>query len=212
MKKLSTGKEAALIIGISVVLGLLTNAFSAKPLPLIPSQARNVAVSDESLFGAPVRGSDTPAPPPVKRSDAVKVIAPLHDQALKNPDSTAAAAASPRKEETTKIIFLAQFRRLMKDAHPLIIDGRESDAYAKGHVKGAHNAYGLEIEHYFERLAVLPKDTLVLVYCTNPECHLGRMVTEFMTAIGFTNIYLYDDGWDGWEKAGLPADTTDVPW
>jgi hypothetical protein len=29
-----------------------------------------------------------------------------------------------------------------------------------------------------------------------------------MVSMEFKNICLYDDGWDGWEKAKMPVDTT----
>jgi 3-mercaptopyruvate sulfurtransferase SseA len=37
------------------------------------------------------------------------------------------------------------------------------------------------------------------------------MVAEFMQAIGFKRLYLYDDGWDGWEKAKMPVDSSQAP-
>jgi rhodanese-related sulfurtransferase len=208
MKKKSTSGEFVLILVMGCTLGVLYNAFSPKPIPLIPKTVEKVSVSDASLFPNGDAGSVTD----VKGHSDVKVIAPLHERALKHPDSVAAIMPHQEGKETTRIVTLEQFRRLMKEAKPLIIDGRDSTAYLKGHVKGARNIYGLEVDQYFERLALLPKDTLVIVYCNNPECHLGRMVAEFMGMIGFTKIYLYDDGWDGWEKARQPIDSVAVPW
>ncbi len=58
------------------------------------------------------------------------------------------------------------------------------------------------------RLAVIPRDTLIIVYCSNSECPLGRSLAEFLGVMEFKNLLLYDDGWDGWQKAGMPVDTT----
>jgi rhodanese-related sulfurtransferase len=101
-------------------------------------------------------------------------------------------------------------KRLMAEKHPLIFDARDTAAYRKGHVKGARNIVGQEAGNHFSEMVTIPRDTLIIIYCNNPECHLGRMLAEFMGAVGFTNLLLYDDGWDGWEKAKMPVDSTTV--
>jgi rhodanese-related sulfurtransferase len=59
----------------------------------------------------------------------------------------------------------------------------------------------LEVDQYFERFVTLPRDTLILIYCNNPECHLSRIVGDFLQVMGFSNMYHYDGGWDEWSKA-----------
>jgi 3-mercaptopyruvate sulfurtransferase SseA len=66
-------------------------------------------------------------------------------------------------------------------------------------------------EEYLHWMVEIPRDTMVVIYCGNPVCHYGRTLAEFMGSFGFTNLLLYDDGWDDWTAAGLPVSTDPVP-
>ena len=209
-------RDILFIVGFAAILALTVNAFSAKRVPLIRQTVDKISVGDEALFTALPPRADTARPDSSRPASAVqrekiRVVAPLHEQALKRAESTA-VATPPSPASSLRMISLDQFTRLQRDSRPFVIDARDSAAYREGHVRGAHNAYGLAIEDYFDRLVPIPRDTLIVVYCNNPDCHLGRMVIQFMRDIGFTNMLLYDDGWDGWAKAKLPADTTNVRW
>ncbi len=215
-------RDLLFILGVGILLALTVNAFSAKRLSLVRQSVEKVAVADSALFVPAAPQAETTAHlAPQTSPKGTPVVAPLHEQALRRADSLAKAGARPVTASppatvpgasSLRIVTLEQFLRLQRDAKPFIIDGRDSAAYLKGHVGHARNAYGLAIEDYFDRLVAIPRDTLVVVYCNNPDCHLGRMVIEFMHNIGFTNLLLYDDGWDGWEKAKMPVDTVVHPW
>lgn len=216
MMKQSTARNIIFILVASSVIGFGYHLFSPHGLPLIRSEAAKVDVPDSMLFGG-VKSPPASAEHPVQKPDTggnngIKVIAPLHERALAHPESTDIPSPKGTRKDTLRVISLRQFTRLMKEAKPLIFDARDSAAYAPGHVKGARNADGMQVDAYFERLVPIPKDTLVIIYCINPECHLGRMLADFMSAIGFTNLLLYDNGWDEWMKAKMPVDTNVVHW
>ena len=211
----SSTREAVTIILLSVVLALVYNAFSSKPLPLIRVEPKKEPVSDSALFSSPTK--DT-APNVSSQSDTgkkndIKVIAPLHERALHNPDSMEAVVKAQRKKEETvfKIITLNQLRRLLASGKGILMDARNEEDYVKGHIKGARSIPGLEPEKHFEELVHIPRDTLVIIYCNNAECHLGSSLAEFMSVMEFKNMVLYDDGWDGWVAAKMPIDSTVVP-
>jgi rhodanese-related sulfurtransferase len=105
-----------------------------------------------------------------------------------------------------RTITLAQFKRLVDEGRGVLIDARAPEDFQKGFVRGARNVFGLEADQHFQELAPIPRDTLMVLYCNNPECHLGPMLAEFLKAIGFQRIVIYDDGWDGWVAAGLPVE------
>ena len=212
-----------IIVAMSILLAFVHNMFSAKSIPLIRKEVEKVTVSDSDLFRPmPVQtlpaANDTVHALSTKNDEHpdVQVIAPEHERALRNPDSAAAVVAQERKakEEKTvyRIITLDQFKRLIEKSKPIIFDARDAEGYKKGHVKGARNLYGPDAADRFEQLVVLPRDTLIILYCNNPDCHLGRMAGDFLGVIGFTKMYLYDDGWDGWIQAKMPIDSTMVEW
>ena len=195
------------IVAISVFLAFTYNSFSPKALPIIRTEPKKIEVTDSVLFTEP-----RPAPNQIRNDrlnpESVKVIAPLHERALRNPDSMAALSRRKKEEQVYKVVTLEQVKRLLAGDRGIFIDAREPESYWKGHIKGARNIYGLEAGSHFEELVLIPRDTLIVIYCNNPECHLGRELAEFMSVMEFKRLYLYDDGWDGWEKAKMPIDTT----
>lgn len=196
-------REIATIVALSVFLSFIHNSFSSKGLPLIRKEIEKVAVSDSALFGVTDSTRKTPRQDTHDHPD-VKVPAPAQEK----PQVEANPGVPAKKKESYRIISLDQMRRLLSDGHNILFDARDAEAYRKGHIRGARNVSGLEAEDHFEEFVTIPRDTLILIYCNNPDCHLGRMLADFMGAIGFTNLLLYDEGWDGWEKAKMPVDTT----
>ncbi|HMD13231.1 MAG TPA: rhodanese-like domain-containing protein [Bacteroidota bacterium] len=210
-------RESLMIVIIAAGLAFVYNAVSPKSVPLIRTKTKSETVSDSALFPAPasspktsVAASSSPAmPQDTVGPNNVKVIAPLHDRALARKDSLEKAIGK-KNEPVYKIITLDQLKRLLEQKRGILFDARNDDEYRKGHIKGARNIPALDAGKHFVELAVIPRDTLVLIYCSNSECPLGRSLAEFLGVMEFKNIYLYDDGWDGWQKAGMPVDTTIV--
>jgi rhodanese-related sulfurtransferase len=188
-------KEIAVIVSLSVLLALVYNSFSRKGVNLIRKEVKKVAVTDSVLFPV-VNGLQ-----PSNQYDTanIPVIAPLHEKALKNPDSMA-QLYSHREELLMRVINLGQFKRMLKENKAILIDARDRESYEAGHVGSAWNVPALEVDQYFEKFAKLPRDTLIIIYCNNPECHMSRMVGEFLQVMGFSNMYHYDGGWDEWKK------------
>jgi rhodanese-related sulfurtransferase len=201
-------REIGFIVVLSVALSLTYNAFSAKGLPLVRVAPAKVEVADSVLFSTLEEVSKDTMPHAV--SPATKVVAPEHEKALKNPDSVAQVVKKEKEEKQAalKVITLEQLKRLMLQKRGVLLDARSQEDFAKGHIKGARNIFAEEVEKYFEELVQIPRDTLVIIYCNNADCHLGRSLAEFMETINFTKLYLYDDGWDGWVAAKMPIDTT----
>jgi rhodanese-related sulfurtransferase len=104
-----------------------------------------------------------------------------------------------------RVITLGQMRKILDGKSGLIADARTPEEYAAGHIAGSVNLYAMEPENYVERIADLPRDTLVVVYCSNPHCPFARTVAGLLGTFGFTNVLLYDEGYDGWTDAGLPV-------
>lgn len=50
----------------------------------------------------------------------------------------------------------------------------------------------------------LPKDAEIIVYCTGPECPQSASAAEKLAALGYTNVRVYEGGFDEWEAAGHP--------
>ncbi len=177
----STGRQVAVILATALFAGFTYNAFSGKGLPLVRTAPPTREVADEEIFGG---GGIAAAPVPAAETAA---------------DGDTAA------REPFRVITLPQMKRIVEEKHGLIADARTPDEYAEGHIRGSVNLYAMEPENYVEKIADLPRDTLVTVYCSNPHCNFARSVAELLGTFGFTNILLYDEGYDGWTGAGLPV-------
>ncbi len=199
-KTTSILREIVMIILLSVFLALVYNAFSSRGIPLIRKEIQKIAASDSVLFSRSSRDDST---------QGVKVIAPLHERALSNPDSMAKLYPTVQ-EQDFKIISLTQLKKLLGEKRGVMLDARSAEEYKQGHIMGASNIPALEVEKYFDKLVTIPRDTLVIIYCNNPECYLGQVLADFLKVMEFKHLLIYDDGWDGWTQAKMPIDTTSL--
>jgi len=81
----------------------------------------------------------------------------------------------------------------------IMLDVRTPEEYAEGHIKGA---VLIPVQVLAERLAEVPKDKQVYVYC-----HSGKRsarASKLLAKHGFTNIENVMGGIVAWKKAGYP--------
>jgi rhodanese-related sulfurtransferase len=178
MKKGSVTREIAAIVAIAAVVALTFNLLSPAGIPLVRTEPVKIAVADSAIFG---RNAGPAAP-------------------------FAAAAAETSGQAVFRVITLGQMRRVVDERPGMILDARTPDEFAKGRIPGAVNLYAMEPEAWVGRVGDLPRDTLMVLYCSNPHCPFGRTLAEYLGAFGFTNMLLFDDGWDAWTEAGLPSE------
>lgn len=50
------------------------------------------------------------------------------------------------------------------------------------------------------------KDALIVVYCLDSECPMGRWMAERLTSEGYIHVYKYTDGLKVWMEHGYPTD------
>ncbi|GEM_PF-1574232 len=205
-------RDILIIVLLAVMLSLVYNGFSPHGIDLIRVEPTKIAVPDSALFpeGTALPRQEHRAVNDTVGSAGTRVIAPLHEQALHTADSMKAAAAAKKQENVYRIITLEQFKRLRAGHRGILYDARAADDFKKSRIPGAKNIPGQEAENHFEDVADLQRDTLIVIYCNNPDCHLGRVLAEFLGALEFRNILLYDDGWDDWLKAKEPVDSTRI--
>ena len=86
----------------------------------------------------------------------------------------------------------------------LLVDVREDNEWAKGHVPGAvHLSKGI-IERDIEQR--VPDTTAkVILYCGGG--FRSALAAENLQKMGYTNVESMDGGWRGWVEAGLPTAT-----
>jgi rhodanese-related sulfurtransferase len=121
---------------------------------------------------------------------------------------TTLVEAPPFQLSQIDTISLDEFQRLLKDGQALVLDARAAPFYQQGHIPGAVNLARDEFAVDYRKLRPTldaSKDKPVVVYCSGGDCHDSRMVASALLSLGFSQVRVFTDGWDGWTRAGLPV-------
>jgi phage shock protein E len=108
--------------------------------------------------------------------------------------TTSAAAAGP-------VTPAEVAQQLERPPAPFLLDVRSAEEFAEGRVPGAKNIPVRELE---SRLAEVPKDRPVVVYC-----HSGGRATlahRLLAERGYTNVSEMKGSLVAWEAAQLPVE------
>lgn len=84
------------------------------------------------------------------------------------------------------------------------IDARRSDQFAKGHIPGSINIYASEFAENIPKIAGLPRDKLIVVYCDGGLCELSHELANELVTFGFKRVVVYTGGWEEWSATNYP--------
>jgi rhodanese-related sulfurtransferase len=115
------------------------------------------------------------------------------------------AAAKARVLE----VSLADAEQAIREAN-VLVDVREADEFAAGHLPGAvHISRGM-LEFRFSGMPALqPRDIKVVLYCkTSGRAALAGAALQDM---GYLNVQNITGGYDAWVAAGMPVAKPDTP-
>src|ERR1700726_2328536 len=89
----------------------------------------------------------------------------------------------------------------------IIIDTREDNEWARGHIPNAvHLGKGV-IERDIEK-AIPDKDATLVLYCGGG--YRSALAADNLQKMGYTNVISMDGGWRGWTDAGFPVEKPDL--
>ena len=106
-------------------------------------------------------------------------------------------------------VSVAEAEQAIRDAS-VLVDVREADEFAAGHLPGAvHISRGM-LEFRFSGMpALLPRDIKVVLYCkTSGRAALAGVALQEM---GYLNVLNLAGGFDAWVAAGKPVAKPDTP-
>jgi rhodanese-related sulfurtransferase len=84
----------------------------------------------------------------------------------------------------------------------IIIDTREDNEWARGHIHNAvHLGKGV-IERDIEK-AIPDKDATLVLYCGGG--YRSALAADNLQRMGYRNVISMDGGWRGWTEAGFPT-------
>jgi membrane protein DedA with SNARE-associated domain/rhodanese-related sulfurtransferase len=93
-------------------------------------------------------------------------------------------------------------------AAPAIIDVRTTRSFAAQHIPGALR---MTIEEIDDRLAALPREGEIVLYCTCPNEASAARVARALMDRGFSRVRPLEGGFDSWRAAGLAIEDETLP-
>ena len=168
---------------LSYAIGGLINVFRDEPLGVIYEPPARRLVSDVGL-------SETDP------SDSVKT-----------------ATEGLTIHEQIRLIEQPELVTWMQEGKAIILDVRPNLFYQIGHIKGAINLQIKEFEQDYKKHKELlksakPTQKEVVLYCAGPHCPDASKIASELKALGYVNLCVYEGGWEHWEAAGLPSEST----
>nr|MBN2277697.1 rhodanese-like domain-containing protein [candidate division Zixibacteria bacterium] len=91
----------------------------------------------------------------------------------------------------------------------VFVDARDPEDFAVGRIRGSINIPYDYIDDYCGRLDEIPKNRVVVIYCSGSECELSLFLGRDMKYDGYSNIFVFYGGWREWERANLPIESGD---
>ena len=84
----------------------------------------------------------------------------------------------------------------------ILVDTREDNEWARGHIPNAvHLGKGV-IERDIEK-AIPDKDATLVLYCGGG--YRSALAADNLQKMGYRNVISMDGGWRGWTEAGFPT-------
>jgi len=110
-------------------------------------------------------------------------------------------------------VLTDEAKQAFDDRSAVFIDARSRRAYAAGHIPGAIQLQGSEVEtRGRELLEDHPRDIRIITYCSGGRCQSSlRLASRLTEELGFTNVGAYYEGWAAWRRAGHPVSDGEEP-
>jgi rhodanese-related sulfurtransferase len=106
------------------------------------------------------------------------------------------------KTRVKEVDFREIKKRLDAGERMIIVDTREDEEWARGHLPGAiHLGKGV-IERDIEKVVPDPNAPIVL-YCGGG--FRSALAADNLQKMGYKNVISMDGGWRGWTEAGFPV-------
>jgi rhodanese-related sulfurtransferase len=136
---------------------------------------------------------------------AVSLYVPIQSRLLLDVHAAAAehravivdldSEGDPLTASAVKDITAEELKELLATADILFVDARPQENFARRRVRGAINLDPISAANARVRLAGVPANQLMVVYCPNITCGRGRAAAHMLMQAGFTNVLHYPPGW-----------------
>ena len=88
----------------------------------------------------------------------------------------------------------------------LFLDARPIEDFEHERIPGAVWLYWAKVDALYDKaLGKLPKDSLLIAYCSDPECSTAIKLADALVARGHTRVFIFLEGLPGWTEAKYPT-------
>ena len=85
--------------------------------------------------------------------------------------------------------------------HGIVIDSRDIDTFAQGHIIGSLNILPKDIEHHDKKITAHKNNPIIII--SNNDTNAATVGNKLKQQ-GCTKIYILDGGIEAWQSAQLP--------
>jgi len=155
--------------------------------------------------------------PPVKKSGIQGMVqaapSPEVPGWTKTPSQKPSPTPLPYKGDNFQRLSLMGVKDRFDKGSCVFLDARKPEEYTEGHIPGALNLYGNELEKYVPLVVpqLRDKDQEIVAYCHGGDCDLSLQVAKALTEAGYTKAKIFEGGWPDWKKAGYPTTKGETP-
>lgn len=102
-----------------------------------------------------------------------------------------------------KVIPLSVALEKFRSGESVFIDARPSNDYMKSHIAGAVSIpFGAMDEKFTMLAGLIDSGDELVTYCSSRECDDALLLAAELQSMGCSNLALYIDGYELWEKHG----------
>lgn len=105
-----------------------------------------------------------------------------------------------------KEVSIDQLKAWYDQKKPMVVLDARSKQYFDGNLLPQAKWLPSDTEEKDITAAIPAKDSLVVVYCAGVGCPASGWLYDKLVGMGYTNVYEFEDGINGWVKNGFPVD------
>lgn len=203
--------EGGLLIIAAIALAVVFNSMNPKQIPWVKKEYERTQISDtelEKFLGGPAPTAQ-PAPSTATPEPSAEAAGKTEPVVAVTPVTTEKSATQPTTQKPSHT-FVAEpglvreigydaFSRFLNAGAYYLIDARGAEKFAEGHIPGAVNIYGGEVQSRIPDIMQAPRDRVILIYCDGGECELSHHVADVLKQFNYGPIFIYTGGWAEWK-------------
>lgn len=127
---------------------------------------------------------------------------------LDNPWSRATELNGSGEEEPVQFVDFDRACRFVENREGMVLDARNPDDYAEGHIPGARLLFFYAMNDYYPKLeSQLRASPLILTYCSDINCEDSEFLANELLNLGHMSILVYKGGFEDWNSRQMPIET-----